>query len=90
MPGPSGTQRLPEKVKAIVRGGPAPVGIFPVHNAGLLWREFPMTRRPSGGQAGFEPVGWRRPLTMRDAILGRALAGDGGMFPLHPGIARVM
>ena len=49
-----------------------------------------MTLRQSGGNAGFEPVGLRRTVTMRDDIIGIALEGDGGLFPLHPGIERIM
>ena len=49
-----------------------------------------MTRRQSGGNAGLEPVGLRRTVTMRDDIIGIALEGDGRLFSLHPGIERVM
>jgi hypothetical protein len=52
--------------------------------------EVQMTLRQAGSNAGFEPVGLRRTLTMRDAIIGIALEGDGRLFSLHPGIERIM
>jgi hypothetical protein len=88
--GPSWAKRIPQKVKAVVRGTPASIGILTVHDVCLLRMEFQMTLRQSGGNAGFKPVGLRRTLTMRDDIIGIALEGDRRVFPLHPGIERVM
>ena len=49
-----------------------------------------MTLRQAGGHAGFEPVGLRRTVTMRDDIIGIALEGDGRICSLPPGIERLM
>ena len=88
--GPSWANGIAQTVKAIVRGTPAPIGLLTVHDGCLGRMECQMTLRPSGGKAGFEPVGWRRTLTMRDAIISIALAGDGRMCSVPPGRERVL
>jgi hypothetical protein len=90
MLGPSWAPGIAQQVKAVVRGPAAPIDILTGHDGCLFRMEVPLTLRPSGGNAGFEPVGWRRTLTMHDAIIGIALAGDGRMCSVHPGIDRVM
>jgi hypothetical protein len=87
--GPAWANRLPQTVKAVARGASAPIGILTRHQVGLLRRECPRTLRPSGGQAGFEPVGWRRPVPRRAALIGIARAGDGRLCSLPPGLARL-
>jgi len=64
--GPSWAKGIAQKVKAVARGTSAPIGILTIHNVCLLRMEFQMTLRQSGGNAGFEPVGLRRTVTMRD------------------------
>ena len=88
--GPSWAKRIPQKVKAVARGASAPIGILTLHYGCLLRMEFQMTLRQAGGNAGFEPVGLRRTVTMRENIIGLALAGDGRMCSLPPGIERLM
>jgi hypothetical protein len=52
--------------------------------------EFQMTLRQPDSDTRLQPARLRFTLAMRDAIIGIALARDGRLFPLHPGIARIM
>jgi hypothetical protein len=86
---PSWTKRRAQEVQAVGRRGAPPIRIFAVHDVGLVRMPFQVALGQPGRDAGLEPARWRCTLTMRDALLGRALEGDGRLFPVPPGSARV-
>jgi hypothetical protein len=52
--------------------------------------EFQMALRQPCGDTRLKPARLRFTPAMRDDIIGIALEGDGRVFPVHPGIERIM
>ena len=87
---PSWAKRLPQEIEALLGGRTPPVGIFAIHNVCLVRMQFQMALRQPRGDARLKPARLRFTLAMRDEVIGRALEGDGRLFPAHPGIERIM
>ena len=87
---PSRPTRLSKKVKAIVREGTTSIRILAGHDVGRVRRPCQLARGQPGRAAGLPPARVRFTLTRRAASSGRALAGDGRLCPLPPGIERIM
>jgi len=87
---PSWTKRRAQKVKAGVRTGIASIRILTGHDGCLVGLQCQGALGQPGREARLAPACWRVTLAMRAASLGRALAGDGRLFPLQPGLERVM
>lgn len=88
--GPSWAKRRAQKVKAVVREGPTSIRILAVHDGCLVRMQFQGALGQPGRDAGLQPARVRFTLAMRDDLIGIALAGEGRLFPLHPGIERIM
>jgi hypothetical protein len=88
--GPSWAKRIAQKVTAGVREGTTPIRILAVHDVCLVQMQFQLALGQPGRDTALKPARLRFTLTMRDDIIGIALEGDGRLFPVHPGIERVM
>ena len=86
----SWAKRIPPAIEALLGGRAPPVGIFAIHHVCLVRMQFQMALRQPCRDARMKPARLRFTLARRDDIIGIALEGDGGLFPLHPGIERIM
>ena len=87
---PSWAKRIAQEIEALLGERAPPVGICAIHNVCLGRMEFQMALRQPCGDTRLKPARLRFTLAMRDDIIGIALEGDGRLFPLHPGIERIM
>jgi hypothetical protein len=87
---PSWAKRIAQKIKAVVQEGTTSIRILTVHDVCLVGMQFQLALCQPGRNAGLKPARLRFTLAMRDDIIGVALEGDGRLFPLHPGIERIM
>src|SRR5919199_3811933 len=87
---PSWTKRIAQEIEALLGERAPSVGIFTVHDVCLVGMQFQVALRQPCRDARLKPARLRFTLAMRDAIIGVALEGDRRLFPLHPGIERVM
>jgi hypothetical protein len=87
---PAWTKRVAQEIEALLGERTPSVGILAVHDVCLVRMQFQMALRLPHSDARLKPARLRFTLAMRDDIIGVALEGDGRLFPLHPGIERIM
>ena len=87
---PSWTKRIAQEIEALLGERAPSVGIFTVHDVCLVGMQFQVALRQPCRDARMKPARLRFTLAMRAASIGIALEGNRRLFPLHPGIERVM
>ena len=87
---PSWAKRITQEIEALLGERAPPVGIFALHHMCLGRMQFQMALRQPCGDTRLKPARLPFTLAMRDDIIGITLEGDGRVFPLPPGIERIM
>src|SRR5262249_16631602 len=87
---PSWAKRIAQEIEALLGERAPSVSIFVIHNMCLGRMEFQLALRQPCSDTRLKPACLRFTLAMRDDIIGITLERDGRVFPLHPGIERIM